>query len=87
LPFLITGFTLIHLSLLHNVGSGNPLGINNKMDFIPFYPYFYVKDLFSFFIFLTFFTFFLFFYPNVLGHSDNYIEANSLVTPSHIVPE
>jgi len=87
LPFLIAGLTLLHLSLLHSVGSNNPTGINKNIDFIAFYPYFYVKDLFSFFLFLFFFSFFLFMYPNLLGHPDNYIEANSLVTPSHIVPE
>jgi ubiquinol-cytochrome c reductase cytochrome b subunit len=86
-PFLIVGFVLIHLSLLHSEGSNNPLGLNSNIDLISFYPYFYVKDLFAFLILLFFFSFFLFFFPNSLGHSDNYIMANSLVTPSHIVPE
>jgi len=57
------------------------------VDTIPFYPYFYVKDLYAFFIFIFFFAFFVFFYPNLLGHPDNYIPANPLVTPAHIVPE
>nr|NP_066413.1 apocytochrome b [Ochromonas danica]AAG18379.1 apocytochrome b [Ochromonas danica] len=87
LPFIIAAFTIIHLSLLHKDGSNNPLGINSNVDYIPFYPYFYVKDLFSFFIFAFIFSFFVFFYPNVLGHSDNYIPANPMVTPAHIVPE
>ena len=87
MPFIIAGFTLIHLSLLHTTGSNNPLGINTNVDTISFYPYFYVKDLFSFFIFIFIFSFFIFFYPNALGHSDNYIPANPLVTPPHIVPE
>lgn len=87
LPFLIAGLTIVHLSLLHSDGSNNPLGINSKLDTIPFYPYFYVKDLFAFFIFFTFFLFFIFYFPNSLGHSDNYIPANPLVTPPHIVPE
>jgi ubiquinol-cytochrome c reductase cytochrome b subunit len=87
LPFLIAGLTIVHLSLLHSDGSNNPLGINSKLDTIPFYPYFYVKDLFAFFIFITFFLFFIFYFPNSLGHSDNYIPANPLVTPPHIVPE
>ena len=87
LPFLIAGLTLIHLSLLHTVGSNNPMGINLNVDFIVFYPYFYVKDLFAFLIFLFILCFFVFFFPNSLGHSDNYIPANSLVTPPHIVPE
>ena len=87
MPFLIAGLTLVHLSLLHKEGSNNPLGINYAIDTIPFYPYFYVKDLFSFLILVCLFSFFLFFYPNSLGHADNYIPANPLVTPPHIVPE
>jgi len=87
LPFLIAGLTLIHLSLLHKVGSNNPLGVNKNIEAINFYPYFYVKDLLAFFILILLFSFFVFFFPNILGHSDNYIEANSLVTPPHIVPE
>jgi len=87
LPFLIAGLSIIHLTFLHNNGSNNPLGINLNTNIIPFYPYFYVKDLFAFLFFIFLFSFFVFFYPNVLGHSDNYIPANSLVTPPHIVPE
>ena len=87
MPFIIAGLTIVHLSLLHGEGSNNPLGINIKLDTVSFYPYFYVKDLFAFFIFITIFSFFLFYYPNALGHSDNYIPANPLVTPPHIVPE
>jgi len=86
-PFLIVGVTLIHLSLLHKDGSNNPLGINTNIDTIPFYPYFYVKDLFSFLILIILLSLFVFFSPNVLGHPDNYILANALVTPPHIVPE
>jgi len=87
LPFLIVGLTVVHLSLLHAEGSNNPLGINTNVETIPFYPYFYVKDLFSFFIFMFVFAYFVFFAPNFLGHPDNYIPANPLVTPAHIVPE
>ena len=87
MPFLIAGLTIAHLSLLHTAGSNNPLGININVDFISFYPYFYVKDLFSIFILIGVFSFFVFFYPNALGHADNYIPANPLVTPPHIVPE
>jgi quinol-cytochrome oxidoreductase complex cytochrome b subunit len=57
------------------------------MDRVAFYPYFYVKDLFGFLIFLLLFSIILFFYPDMLGHPDNYIRANALVTPAHIVPE
>ena len=87
MPFVIAGLTLVHLSLLHTSGSNNPLGINTNVDTVSFYPYFYVKDLLAFFILIALFSFFVFFYPNVLGHSDNYIPANPLVTPPHIVPE
>ena len=87
LPFVITGLVLVHLSLLHTVGSNNPLGINKNVDSISFYPYFYVKDLLAFFGLIALFSFFVFFFPNVLGHADNYIPANPLVTPAHIVPE
>jgi len=87
MPFAIAGLTLVHLSLLHTVGSNNPLGVNTNVDSVSFYPYFYVKDLLAFFVLIALFSFFVFFYPNALGHSDNYIPANPLVTPPHIVPE
>ncbi len=87
MPFAIAGLVLLHLSLLHKDGSNNPLGINTNVDYVSFYPYYYVKDLFAFFVFATVFVFFIFFYPNALGHPDNYIPANPLVTPAHIVPE
>jgi quinol-cytochrome oxidoreductase complex cytochrome b subunit len=87
LPFVITALVGVHLSLLHTVGSNNPLGINKNIDSVSFYPYFYVKDLLAFFVLLALFSFFVFFFPNVLGHADNYIPANPLVTPAHIVPE
>ena len=86
-PFIIVGAVLIHLILLHDVGSSDPLGTNTKTEIIPFFPYFYVKDLFGFFILLFVFLFFIFYYPNYLGHPDNYIEANPMKTPLHIVPE
>jgi len=87
MPFVIVGLVIVHLALLHRVGSSNPLGINTNVETISFYPYFFVKDLFAFFILALVFSFFVFFYPNVLGHSDNYIPANPLSTPAHIVPE
>ena len=87
MPFLIAGMTLIHLALLHKDGSNNPLGVNGAIDTVSFYPYFYVKDLFSFLILVLVFSFFVYFYPNLLGHPDNYIPANPMVTPAHIVPE
>jgi len=69
LPFLIAGLTIIHLSLLHDEGSNNPLGVNTNIDTISFYPYFYVKDLLAFFLLLTFFSFFVFFLSKFFGSS------------------
>jgi quinol-cytochrome oxidoreductase complex cytochrome b subunit len=87
LPFLIVGAVLVHLAVLHQNGSNNPLGINGSIDKISFYPYFVIKDLFSWVIAFIFYFGFVYFAPNYLGHTDNYIEANAMVTPAHIVPE
>ena len=87
MPFVIVGAVLIHLILLHEVGSTNPLGLTLKTENIPFYPYFYTKDLFGLMVLLFVFFIFVFYYPNTLGHPDNYIEANPMKTPLHIVPE
>jgi ubiquinol-cytochrome c reductase cytochrome b subunit len=87
LPFLIAGLVIAHLVLLHTNGNTNPLGIESKTDTVPFYPYLYVKDLFGFIVLMALFTFVVYFYPNSLGHPDNYIPANPMVTPAHIVPE
>lgn len=87
LPFIIAGVTMLHLCLLHKYGSNNPLGINTDITSVPFYPYFYVKDFFSFWVFLFGYLSLVFFAPNMLGHPDNYIPANPMVTPAHIVPE
>lgn len=85
---LLVSLSFIHIILLHNNGSNTPLGIDNRVDKVPFTPYFTVKDLFSVIcIYCVIYFYFVFFYPNYLGHPDNYIEANPLVTPSHIVPE
>jgi quinol-cytochrome oxidoreductase complex cytochrome b subunit len=74
---------------LHTVKSNNPLGIDVKgpQDTIPFTPYYTIKDMFGLGVFLLFYLAFVFFAPNYLGHPDNYIKANPLVTPAHIVPE
>ena len=87
LPFLIAGLVIAHIALLHRDGSNNPLGIDSRSDSIPFYPYAYVKDLFSLIVFIVFFSIFLFYFPNLLGHPDNYIPADPMSTPAHIVPE
>jgi len=89
MPFLIVGIVLLHLVALSTTGSNNPSGVpmKSKKDSIPFHPYFTIKDMVGFVIFFIIFGYFLFFYPNALGHPDNYIPANPLVTPAHIVPE
>jgi ubiquinol-cytochrome c reductase cytochrome b subunit len=87
MPFVLAGLSILHLILLHTDGNNNPLGVSSKFHFTYFYPYFYVKDLFALFCYLIFYFTFVFFFPNALGDADNYIMANSLVTPTHIVPE
>lgn len=88
-PFLIVGVVLLHLVALHQHGSNNPLGIERKepRDSIPFHPYYTVKDLFGLGVFSLIWAYFIFFNPNFFGEPDNYIPANPLVTPPHIVPE
>lgn len=87
LPFVITGLAFLHLITLHDFLSNNPLGVASNRNHIPFHPYFTVKDIFGVFFIFFFYLFFVFFMPNYLGHPDNYILANPLVTPPHIVPE
>ena len=89
LPFVIVGVVVLHVVALHTHGSNNPLGIElrGKQDSIPFHPYYTVKDFFGLGLFLTIFCLFVFFAPDYLGHPDNYVPANPLVTPPHIVPE
>ena len=87
LPFIIAGLSLVHLALLHKDGSNNPLGIDSAVDKVPFYPYFVLKDLFALSLYFLMFGTLVYFYPNLLGHPDNYIPADPLHTPAHIVPE
>jgi len=89
IPFLIFGVVILHIWALHVPGNNNPIGISvkSKQDTVPFHPYYTVKDGFALTLFLILFAYFIFFAPNVLGHADNYIQANPLVTPAHIVPE
>jgi quinol-cytochrome oxidoreductase complex cytochrome b subunit len=88
-PFLIVGVVILHIVALHTHGSNNPLGIDKKgpQDSIPFHPYYTIKDLFGLSFILTIFTFVVFYAPDYLGHPDNYIPADPLKTPAHIVPE
>nr|NP_066352.1 apocytochrome b [Malawimonas jakobiformis]AAG13719.1 apocytochrome b [Malawimonas jakobiformis] len=87
LPFIIAALSGLHLAILHIPKANNPMGIRTLNDYLQFHPYFTVKDIFSLVIFIVIFAIFVFFYPNILGHADNYIQANPLVTPAHIVPE
>jgi quinol-cytochrome oxidoreductase complex cytochrome b subunit len=89
LPFVILAVVLLHLIALHRFGSNNPLGIDMKgpQDTLPFHPYFTIKDIFGLTVFLLIYSFFVFYAPNFLGSSDNYIPANPMQTPNHIVPE
>ncbi len=89
LPFVLVGVVILHIWALHIPGSTNPLGIdaNGPYDKIPFHPYYTAKDAFGLGVFIIFFAAFVFYIPDFLGHPDNYIKANPLVTPEHIVPE
>jgi ubiquinol-cytochrome c reductase cytochrome b subunit len=92
LPFILTAVVFGHLAILHNSGSSDPVSADSNSNFkhpavVSFFPYFFTKDFFIFFVILLFFFFLIFYYPNALGHPDNYIKANPMVTPAHIVPE
>jgi quinol-cytochrome oxidoreductase complex cytochrome b subunit len=87
IPFLIVGLALLHLVLLHHSGSSNPFGVVPGWDRITFHPYYIIKDFFGLLVAVMLYIVLVFFWPNFLGHSDNYINANPLVTPTHIVPE
>lgn len=85
LPFVLIALVFVHLALLHKDGSNNPLGA--KTTNISFYPYMYVKDLLAFFVILTVLAIFIYFWSNFLGDPTNYIKANPIKTPSHLLPE
>ena len=90
LPFMIAGVVVLHIWALHVVGQNNPAGVEVKnidKDTVRFTPYATAKDAVGVSFFMILFMYFVFYHPNYLGHADNYIEANPLVTPPHIVPE
>jgi len=95
LPFVIAGLVIVHVWAFHTTGNNNPAGVEvrrgskeeAKKDTLPFWPYFVIKDLFALAVVLLVFFAIVGFMPNYLGHPDNYIEANALATPPHIVPE
>jgi ubiquinol-cytochrome c reductase cytochrome b/c1 subunit len=88
-PFMIAGVVVLHIWALHISGQNNPTGVevSSRADVVPFTPHAMIKDSFGTVIFLILFMWFVFYNPNFLGHTDNYVRANPLVTPSHIVPE
>lgn len=89
MPFVIAGVIILHIWALHIPGSNNPTGVEVKgeQDTVPFHPYYTAKDGFGVGVFMIIFTSLIFFFPDYLGHADNYIAANPLSTPAHIVPE
>lgn len=87
LPFILAALVCMHLMALHVHGSSNPVGISGNLDRIPMHSYFIFKDLITVFVFIIFFSLFVFYSPNTLGHPDNYIPGNPMVTPPSIVPE
>ena len=89
LPFVIFAVVFLHVWALHVTGSNNPSGVEpkGKQDTLPFHPYYTMKDTFGLIVFVIIYAAFVFFMPNALGHPDNYIPADPLVTPAHIVPE
>jgi ubiquinol-cytochrome c reductase cytochrome b subunit len=87
LPFLILGFTIIHLLFLHQTGSNNPLGLNRNRDKISFYPYYLYKDIKGFLIVFFILLLLITQFPFLLSDPDNFTPANPLRTPAHIQPE
>ena len=89
LPFIIAAVVVLHIWALHVPGNNNPIGVEvkDKRDTVPFHPFYTMKDLFAIVVFCIPFAWFAFFAPDIFGHADNYIMANPLVTPPHIVPE
>nr|QMS50705.1 cytochrome b [Metschnikowia lochheadii] len=87
LPFMLAALVIMHLMALHIHGSSNPVGMTGNLDRMPMHSYFMFKDLMTVFVFLLMFSLFVFFSPNTLGHPDNYMPGNPMVTPASMVPE
>ena len=86
-PFILCSLVFIHLTFLHSHGSTTPIGLKGFYNLLPFHSYYVIKDLLGFFLFAFLFSGLIFFNPNLLGDPENYIKANPLVTPVHIMPE
>lgn len=95
LPFVIAALVALHIWAFHNTGNNNPTGVEVRRsskedaakDTVPFWPYYVIKDLFALCIILAIFFAVVSFMPNFLGDPVNYVQANPLSTPAHIVPE
>jgi ubiquinol-cytochrome c reductase cytochrome b subunit len=87
LPFIIAALSVIHLLFLHQTGSNNPLGINRNSDKVPFHSYYSSKDSVGFLLLIFSLILIALFSPNILGDPENFIPANPLSTPVHIIPE
>jgi ubiquinol-cytochrome c reductase cytochrome b subunit len=87
LPFILAALAVVHMLTLHTNGSSNPLGISSNLDKIAMHPYYMFKDLVTIYLFLLVLAVIVTQYPNLMGHSDNYIPANPMSTPASIVPE
>ncbi|CAK7919988.1 cytochrome b (mitochondrion) [[Candida] anglica] len=87
LPFMLAALVVMHFMALHVHGSGNPVGMSGNMDRMPMHSYFMFKDLMTVFVFMFMFSLFMYFSPNTLGHADNYMPGNAMVTPASWVPE
>ena len=86
-PFVLAGLIIVHLVLLHTSGSNSPIGLNPNSDKVPFHIYFVTKDAYGFILIGILLSLLIFYAPNVLGDPENFINANPLVTPVHIMPE
>lgn len=86
-PFIVSALVGVHFLFLHETGSNNPLGLRANIDKVPFHPYFAEKDIFGAIVFLFLYLIIVLEFPNLFGDPENFIPANSLVTPVHIQPE
>jgi ubiquinol-cytochrome c reductase cytochrome b subunit len=97
-PLALIALIYLHVVALHKVGSNNPEGVEIKdnkdsdgvpVDGIPFHPYYTVKDIVGVGVFLLVFSVILFYMPEMGGfflERENFIPADTLTTPEHIVP-
>nr|YP_008999627.1 cytochrome b [Antricola mexicanus]AHF21663.1 cytochrome b [Antricola mexicanus] len=86
-PFILLAMVIIHISLLHETGSSNPMGLTNNIDKIPFHPYFLLKDILGMIVFMMMSSYLILINPYLLMDPENFLMANPLVTPPHIQPE